>query len=40
MNKTWADKFGKVCKKCNKRHGVFKTSGHNLPIDNNKCKKT
>lgn len=28
----WVDqKFGKVCKKCGKRHQVFATPGHNLP---------
>jgi hypothetical protein len=30
-------KFGKVCKKCGKRHTVFYTPGENLPKSVTKC---
>lgn len=34
----WADKkFGPVCSKCGKRHGVFSTPGENLPKGSNGC---
>lgn len=30
-------KFGKVCKKCGKRHIFIGTPGQNLPKETNKC---
>lgn len=40
MKLTWADrKYGRVCKKCNKRHVLISTPGHNLPKQTNICQK-
>jgi hypothetical protein len=40
MKLTWADKkFGRICKKCGKRHVSISTRGENLPKDYNRCKE-
>ena len=40
MKMTYIDKkYGKVCKKCNKRHINIGTPGENLPKERNTCKK-
>jgi hypothetical protein len=40
MKLTWVDrKYGRVCKKCGKRHTGISTPGHNLPKDSNDCKE-